>query len=62
MKYPGIRHADQMIASAGQEKAGLKDGRWVEARPLGYSSFRHRCYCAWLVFTGRADALIYEGQ
>jgi hypothetical protein len=62
MKYPGLRHADELVESAKHEQAGLPDGRWVVCRALGYPSFRHRCYCAWLVFTGRADALIYEGQ
>jgi hypothetical protein len=62
MKYPALRNADELCSSAKQEQAGLPDGRWVVVRPLGYPSFRHRCYCAWLVFTGKADALTYTGQ
>lgn len=44
--------------------AGLPDGRWVPARPMGWQglSIRQRFRCAWLVFTGRADVLQWEGQ
>lgn len=35
------------------------DGEWVPARPLGGMV---RFKAAWLVFTGRADALIWPGQ
>jgi len=62
VKYPGLRHADELVKSAQHEAAGLPDGRWVVARPVGYSSPWHRLYCTWLVFTGKADALIYKGQ
>lgn len=36
--------------------------RWVPARGLGYATIRDRLRYAWLVFTGKADALIYPGQ
>ena len=32
---------------------------WWPARPLGYPSFRYRLKAAWLVFTGRADAVTW---
>lgn len=36
---------------------------WVPARPEGYASILVRFRAAWLVFTGRADALVWpEGQ
>lgn len=39
------------------------NGNYVPARPLGFQSVFERFKCAWLVFTGRADALIWpEGQ
>jgi hypothetical protein len=43
---------------------GLPDGRWVAARPLAWQglSFRRRLRAAWMVFTGRWDALRWEGQ
>lgn len=37
----------------------LINERWVPARPLGYYSLRNRIKCAWLVFTGKADALVW---
>jgi hypothetical protein len=37
------------------------DGKWLPARPLGYYSFKNRLNLAWLVFTGKADALIWPG-
>ena len=35
---------------------------WQPARPKARKSFRLRCWLAWLVFTGQADALIWPGQ
>ena len=35
---------------------------WVPARHLGYPSLWRRFALAWLVFTGRADALHWPGQ
>jgi hypothetical protein len=35
------------------------NSKWVPARPLGYQSFRSRLKLAWMVFTGRADALVW---
>jgi len=37
------------------------ESNWVPARPMGYASIRNRFKCAWLVFTGKADALIWPG-
>lgn len=45
------------------DDAGLPDGRWVPARPTGTRrSIIGRLYAAWLVFVGRADALVWLGQ
>lgn len=62
MRYPGLRHVNDVVQSAQQEQVGLPDGRWVIARPLGFQSLWHRLACTWLVFTGKADALVYEEQ
>lgn len=36
------------------------DGRnWYPARPLAFASVFYRLKATWLVFTGRADALIW---
>lgn len=34
-------------------------GKYFPARSHGYASLRHRIRCAWLVFTGKADALVW---
>lgn len=62
MKHPCVRTVDSVIRSSQEVSCGLPDGRWVPARSEGLSSWRHRVYAAWLVFTGRADALIWEQQ
>lgn len=61
-QYPAIRCVTDVIEDAKHCQAGLPDGRWVPARSLGYMSFGHRIKAAWLVFTGRADALTWPGQ
>lgn len=61
-QLPNIRHIDNVIRSASEVSCGLPDGRYVPARPLGWQSWTMRWKAAWLVFTGRADALLYEGQ
>lgn len=61
-KYPQIFTVEdvQKIRSTVAVKI---NGNYVPARPLGFQSVFARFKCAWLVFTGRADALIWpEGQ
>ena len=61
-KAPIIYGACQLINSANENKANI-NGEWVIARPVGYFSLRHRIKCAWMVFTGKADALVWpKGQ
>jgi len=48
-------------ATDGTVSAGLPDGRYVPARPMGFYSMRSRIRLAWMVFTGKADALIWPG-
>jgi len=43
----------------------MNDGfeEWVPSRPIGTFGFLSRCKKAWMVFTGKADALIWpKGQ
>lgn len=61
-RYPGIYNADWLVKHAGQCAAGLPDGRWVAARPLAGSFRWQRLRAAWLVWTGRADALTWTAQ
>ena len=60
MKYPNILTVDGIKAST--ESAEI-NGRWVAARPLGFASWSHRIKAAWMVLTGKADAVKWpEGQ
>ena len=56
--YPAIRHI-QDVSGMTTPKT-LINNRWVLSRSLGYASLPHRIKAAWLVFTGKADALIWE--
>jgi hypothetical protein len=61
MKYPGIYRLDSIIRLA--ESCGAQIGNaWVPARPLGFPSWRQRWRAAWLVWGGRADAVIWPGD
>jgi hypothetical protein len=42
--------------------AQVKDGEYEPARPFGDYNIRNRLRLAWLVFTGRADALRWPFQ
>ena len=58
MKYPSITTIKAV--TEGQHTTALINGRWVQARPLGFPSWRHRVRATWLVFTGKADALVWD--
>lgn len=61
-KYPSVIKMNQLQADAYNNQA-LINGRWVPARPLGFMSIWERFRCAWIVFTGKGDVLIWpEGQ
>lgn len=60
MRVPGIVHADDIADNRAQ--CGLPDGRYVAARPEPFFSVWQRWKASWLVFTGRADAVIWTEQ
>ena len=65
MRQPGKYKAADIVEHSVSCQAGLKDGRYVPARwePWqhgGLRLLRHRLLLAWLVFTGRCDALDWE--
>lgn len=65
MSAPTIYTAEEVVRCAQAVKCQLPDGRWVAARAEGWDGLyglRLRFKCAWLVFTGRADALKWIGQ
>jgi hypothetical protein len=62
-KYPAVIHMSEFwVRGLSECQAGLPDGRWVPARALPFYSLFGRWHAAWLVFTGRADALLWPGQ
>ena len=64
-QYPGLHHADQLIAEGNDnQRQVMIEGkpRWVACRPEGYPSLRNRFRLAWKVFTGKADAFVWEQQ
>jgi hypothetical protein len=62
MSHPTIRNVVDVVRDAQRIQCGLRDGRYVPARSEGSSIVNSRVKAAWLVFTGKADALIYPGQ
>lgn len=38
------------------------NGQWVPARPLGWTGLLYRLRAAWMVFSGRADAVTWPRQ
>ena len=62
MRYPNILTARWFTTKAAEVQCRVPPGMsWVPARPTGYPSHWHRCKAAWLVFTGKADAVTWEG-
>lgn len=63
MRKPGILHADHLIGNnQGWSSAGFPDGTYAASRPLPFYTIGMRWRAAWLVFTGRADALLWKNQ
>jgi len=64
MKHPNIWKLKNLFdyCAKGECSAGLPDGRYVPARPRGFCSIGQRTKAAKLVFTGKADAVIWDGN
>ena len=61
-KYPAIIYmSEAWVRQLSQCHVGLSDGRWVPARALPFLGMFGRWRAAWLVFTGKADALVWPG-
>lgn len=61
-KFPAIIHmSEAWLRSLGEVQAGLPDGRYVPSRPLPFFGRFGRWRAAWLVFSGKADALVWPG-
>lgn len=61
MRDTSILFIDNVLKSSAQDNI-LIDGKYVPARSEGFSSWRYRLKAAWLVFTGKADALVWHKQ
>lgn len=62
MKSPGIYKLSDLHDryDPNHERVKINNG-WYPARPLGMPGIRPRLRAAWLVLTGRADAVIWPG-
>ena len=61
--YPNAWQLKDLINIAKSNQTFSNSGKWIPARPMGYPSPLSRIRIAWLVFTGKADAVIWpEGQ
>jgi len=59
-KAPEIYSVEEIMKYANNDLTCI-DGKWVPARPLGYYSLKWRLKCMWMVFTGKADVIIWPG-
>lgn len=57
-QYPRIYRLKNLVQGLGEVSTEI-NGRWLPARPLGLASLRDRFRCAWLVFRGHADAVVW---
>lgn len=63
MNCPQVHTANLTFARSLERcSTRVDDGRWVPSRPLAPAFFGDRWRCAWMVFTGRADALVWPNQ
>lgn len=62
MRTPAVYSADQ-IKAWDVQSAG-NNGLWTQARPISYPGINivKRITAAWMVFTGRADVLVWLGD
>lgn len=59
-KYPSVYNLKTFLHTVNSgASVEIKKGYWAPARPVGYISFWHRIQCAWQVFIGKADAVIW---
>lgn len=62
MRSPSIHYVEDVRKmNLNNSTHALIDGQWFLARPLGFCNIWERIRVSWLVFTGRADALIWPG-
>jgi hypothetical protein len=62
-QYPSV-HTFESLSQISRHCSSSRDGKtWYPARPMGFCSIGNRLRCAWMVFTGKADAFVWpDGQ
>jgi len=58
-KAPTLFTLSSILKHTQSGDKALVRGEWVPARPAGYFSLKNRFKYAWLVFVGKADALMW---
>ncbi len=66
MKFPNTLYLS-VLAKEHAIKWQDAVNRWhvgadLQRRPVGKQTFRQRLSASWMVFTGRADALVWPGE
>lgn len=63
-KSPNVWGLKSLVdhCTSGGVSCQISTGAWVPARPLGFDSIGSRVKAAWLVFTGKADAVVWPEQ
>lgn len=59
-KAPCLWHLEDLLKQSTTVSREV-DGKYIPARPLGFMSLGNRIRLAWMVFTGKADAVIWPG-
>lgn len=55
-----IYHVQDLVKTAESCKVEVEPGKWLPARPLRDSSIWLRIQGAWMVLTGKADAVYWS--
>ena len=58
----GPSHQDGTLLADVFKNSVEIDGTWYPARPLGLDTLSNRIRLAWLVFTGKCDAIKWPGD
>jgi hypothetical protein len=64
LPYPNLWTLRGLASWLGRGSASCEvqiDAQWYPARPTGYRTIWSRLSVAWMVFTGKADALVWPG-
>jgi hypothetical protein len=65
-RYPRVIDIEEAMRQARENMTLIRTqggrDRWVPCRAYTITSLRERIRMAWMVFTGKADALIYPDQ